>query len=319
MRVWLPPDANTLLAVADHCLRSRDLVNVIVAGKQPAPQFLDMDAAIRHTHQGRRDLGLGEQRPGRRARRGDGVRRRRADARDARRGRHPARAGPGAAGARGQRRRPDDAAARVRASARPVRPRVRRDLHARQADHLRLPRLPVADPPADLPAHQPREPPRARLQGGGHDHHAVRHVRAERDRPLQPRLRRARPRAAARARRRLRAPRDARQAHRAQARTSHEHGIDLPEVLEWTWPAGREGARAQRRLELAQGGALRGRGGRGARRARRAPCGRARSAGTRATAAPAARELLGRGCPPSRGRRAPRSSTAAPASTRPRR
>ena len=49
VRVWLPPDANTLLAVADQCLRSRDLVNVIVAGKQPAPQFLDIDAAIRHT------------------------------------------------------------------------------------------------------------------------------------------------------------------------------------------------------------------------------------------------------------------------------
>jgi xylulose-5-phosphate/fructose-6-phosphate phosphoketolase len=52
VRVWLPPDANTLLAVADKCLRSRDLVNVIVAGKQPAPQFLDMDAAIRHTSKG---------------------------------------------------------------------------------------------------------------------------------------------------------------------------------------------------------------------------------------------------------------------------
>jgi xylulose-5-phosphate/fructose-6-phosphate phosphoketolase len=52
VRVWLPPDANTLLAVADQCLRSRDLVNVIVAGKQPAPQFLDMGAAIRHTTKG---------------------------------------------------------------------------------------------------------------------------------------------------------------------------------------------------------------------------------------------------------------------------
>ena len=52
VRVWLPPDANTLLAVADQCLRSRDLVNVIVAGKQPAPQFLDVDAAIRHCTKG---------------------------------------------------------------------------------------------------------------------------------------------------------------------------------------------------------------------------------------------------------------------------
>ncbi len=44
----LPPDANTLLSVTDHCLRSRNYVNVIVAGKQPAPQWLDMDAAVKH-------------------------------------------------------------------------------------------------------------------------------------------------------------------------------------------------------------------------------------------------------------------------------
>ncbi|HEU5323456.1 MAG TPA: phosphoketolase family protein [Methylomirabilota bacterium] len=48
IRVYLPPDANTLLSVADHCLRSRHYVNVIVAGKQPALQFLDMDAALKH-------------------------------------------------------------------------------------------------------------------------------------------------------------------------------------------------------------------------------------------------------------------------------
>ncbi|HKN67791.1 MAG TPA: phosphoketolase family protein, partial [Gemmatimonadaceae bacterium] len=48
VRVYLPPDANCLLSVADHCLRSRNYVNVIVAGKQPAPQWLDMSAAIRH-------------------------------------------------------------------------------------------------------------------------------------------------------------------------------------------------------------------------------------------------------------------------------
>ncbi|MEZ0335395.1 MAG: phosphoketolase [Gemmatimonadales bacterium] len=48
IRVYLPPDANTLLSVADHCLRSRNYVNVIVAGKQPALQYLDLDAAIKH-------------------------------------------------------------------------------------------------------------------------------------------------------------------------------------------------------------------------------------------------------------------------------
>lgn len=52
VRVYLPPDANTLLSVTDHCLRSRNYVNVIVAGKQPALQYLDMDAAIKHTAAG---------------------------------------------------------------------------------------------------------------------------------------------------------------------------------------------------------------------------------------------------------------------------
>jgi len=48
IRVYLPPDANTLLCVTDCCLRSRNFVNVIVAGKQAQPQWLDMDAAIKH-------------------------------------------------------------------------------------------------------------------------------------------------------------------------------------------------------------------------------------------------------------------------------
>jgi len=52
IRVYLPPDANTLLSVTDHCLRSRQYVNVIVAGKQPAPQWLTMDEAIAHCEAG---------------------------------------------------------------------------------------------------------------------------------------------------------------------------------------------------------------------------------------------------------------------------
>ncbi|TAJ33266.1 phosphoketolase family protein [Bosea sp. (in: a-proteobacteria)] len=52
VRVYLPPDANTLLHVTDHCLRSWDRINAIVAGKAPAPQWLDMDAAIKHCSQG---------------------------------------------------------------------------------------------------------------------------------------------------------------------------------------------------------------------------------------------------------------------------
>jgi xylulose-5-phosphate/fructose-6-phosphate phosphoketolase len=52
VRVYLPPDANCLLSVMDHCLRSRHYVNVVVAGKHPAPQWLSMDAAINHCSEG---------------------------------------------------------------------------------------------------------------------------------------------------------------------------------------------------------------------------------------------------------------------------
>jgi len=55
VRIYLPPDANTLLSVADHCLRSRQYINLIVAGKQPAPQWLTMDEAVSHC-----TTGLGE-------------------------------------------------------------------------------------------------------------------------------------------------------------------------------------------------------------------------------------------------------------------
>ena len=48
VRIYLPPDANTLLSVGDHCLRSRNYVNLIISGKQPAPVWLNIDAAIRH-------------------------------------------------------------------------------------------------------------------------------------------------------------------------------------------------------------------------------------------------------------------------------
>ncbi len=57
VRVYLPPDANTLLSVTDHCLRSRNYINVIVAGKQPAPSYLDMEAAALHCARG---LGIWE-------------------------------------------------------------------------------------------------------------------------------------------------------------------------------------------------------------------------------------------------------------------
>jgi xylulose-5-phosphate/fructose-6-phosphate phosphoketolase len=57
VRVYLPPDANTLLSTYDHCLRSRQYVNVVVSGKQPAPNFLSMDEAVAHCTRG---LGIWE-------------------------------------------------------------------------------------------------------------------------------------------------------------------------------------------------------------------------------------------------------------------
>jgi phosphoketolase len=48
VRAYLPPDANCLRSVVDHCLRSRHYVNVVVAGRRPAPQWLNMDQAIEH-------------------------------------------------------------------------------------------------------------------------------------------------------------------------------------------------------------------------------------------------------------------------------
>jgi xylulose-5-phosphate/fructose-6-phosphate phosphoketolase len=52
VRVYFPPDANCLLSVMDHCLRSRHYVNVVIAGKHPAPQWLTMDAAVKHCTEG---------------------------------------------------------------------------------------------------------------------------------------------------------------------------------------------------------------------------------------------------------------------------
>ena len=129
IRVYLPPDANTLLSVADHCLRSRNYVNVIVAGKQPALE-LPVDGRRDHPlHARDRHLGVGDERRGRRARRRARLLRRRPDARDARGGGDPARAAARAEGPGRQRRRPDAPPARERASARPVRQRVRRAVH----------------------------------------------------------------------------------------------------------------------------------------------------------------------------------------------
>ncbi len=154
VRVYLPPDTNTLLSVADHCLRSRHYVNVIVAGKQPALQWLDMKAAEAHCTAG---IGIWDWASNDAGGEPDVVMACCGDiptletlaAVDWLRT-QPA----GSETARGQCRRPDDAAAIERTSARPSRRRVRCTVHARQTDCLRLPRLSVADSPPDLSPHQ---------------------------------------------------------------------------------------------------------------------------------------------------------------------
>ena len=112
IRVYLPPDANTLLSVADHCLRRAHYVNVIVAGKQPALDYLSMDEAIVHCTRG---IGIWEWASNDEGGEPDvvlGLLRRRADARDARGGGDPARAAAAAASPGRERRRPDAARAR---------------------------------------------------------------------------------------------------------------------------------------------------------------------------------------------------------------
>ncbi len=216
IRVYLPPDANTLLSVTDHCLRSRNLVNVIVAGKQPQPQWLAMDEAIKHCSTGVGIWTWASNDAGRSTRCRHRLRRGRADPGGARRGAAAARMAARAQGAFRQRGRSHDAAAAARASARAHRRGVRRALHRRPPDHLRLPRLSLAHPPAHLSPQRPRQPARARLQGTGHDDYALRHDGAERPRPLP--SRRSRARSHARAAREDLAPEAARARQAGRAR-----------------------------------------------------------------------------------------------------
>ena len=155
VRVYLPPDANCLLSVADHCLRSRDYVNVIVAGKQPALDYLNMDDAIAHCTRG---IGIWDWAS--------------SDAGDepdvvmACAGDIPTLETLSAVAL--LRTHLPDLKVRVvnvvdlmrlqprqRASARHAGRRLRRALHHRPAGDLRIPRLPVADPPPDVPPGQP--------------------------------------------------------------------------------------------------------------------------------------------------------------------
>ena len=198
IRVYLPPDANTLLSVADHCLRSRNYVNVIVAGKQPALNYLSMDDAIIHCTRG---LGSWDWASNDEGGEPDVV--------------------LGCCG--------DVPTLETLAAAAILRERLP-DLKVRVVNVVDLMRLQpesehphglsdaefdslfTTDRPIVFAYHgypwlihrltyrrdEPRQPPRARLQGGGHDDDALRHGHAQRPRSLPSGDRRHRPRARAR-------------------------------------------------------------------------------------------------------------------------
>ena len=196
-RIYLPPDSNCLLAVADQCLRSTDRINVIVCDKQNHLQFLDMEAAISHCSKG---IGLWDWASNDAGHVPDVVMAACGDI---------ATQEALAATAMLRQHFPGlkirfvnvvdlfTLTPPARASARAAGSRLRLAVHARSPGHLQFPRLSVAHPPPGLPARQPRQPARARLQGEGQHQHAARARDQQRGRPLQPGDRRDRPRAAA--------------------------------------------------------------------------------------------------------------------------
>ncbi len=192
-RVYLPPDANTLLSTVDHCLKTRQYVNVIIAGKQPALNYLSMDQAVLHCTRG---LGIWEWA----SNSDDGN----PDVVLACCGDIPTLEVLAAACL--LREELPDLKVRVvnvvdlmrlqdrgGALARVVRRAVRRHLHHRPAGRVRLSRVSDVDPPPHVPTQQPHQHARARLHRGGNDHDAVRHGDAERHGPIPPRHRRDRP------------------------------------------------------------------------------------------------------------------------------
>ena len=216
VRVYLPPDANCLLSVFDHCLRSRHYVNVVVAGKHALPQWLTMDEAAVHCTEG---IGIWQWASNDQNAEPDVVM--------ACCGDTPTLEILAAVSI--LREHLPDLKIRVinvvdlmklqsaqRASARAERDRLRFALHQGQAHRLRLPRLSVGGSPADLSPHQP-QPARPRLQGRGHDHDRLRHAGAERPRPLPSGAGRGRSAAASGHQGRLPEADGAGQADRAQA------------------------------------------------------------------------------------------------------
>ena len=185
-RIYLPPDANCLLSVADHCFRSRNYVNLIVIDKQPQLQWLDMDAAVKHCAAGASIWAWASNDEG-----GE------PDVVLASAGDIPTLEMVAAAWL--LRKHAPSLKVRVvnvvgpdvplppgQPSARPGGGEVPRTLHRRQAGRLRLPRLPAGDARDPPRADARRTLPRARLHRGGDDDHPVRHGRPQQDEPLPP-------------------------------------------------------------------------------------------------------------------------------------
>ena len=234
-RVYLPPDANCLLSVADHCLRLASYVNLIVIDKQPQLQWLTIDEAVEHCARG---AGIWEW-----AGTDDGS------------------SDPdivlACAGdvvtmetvAAAQILRGAAAALKVRVvnvvdlmslprpagpSARHERHPVPRAVHRQRRRGVRLPRLSRRDPPAGARPPRRRPVPRARLHRAGHHHHAVRHDRHQQGVPLPPghgrdQQRQAHPPGRATCKTWCL---DQLDRHRAYV---VEHLEDMPEVRDWTW------------------------------------------------------------------------------------
>ena len=195
-RIYLPPDVNSLLSVADHCLRSQNYVNVIVCDKQNHLQYMTMDAAITHCTKG---IGIWDWASNDEGGEPDVVMASAGDipTQEALAATVLLRAGvlrhqdPVH-----QRDRSVQDAAQDRASARASGQGFRFAVHPGQADHLQLPRISVADSPPGLPAPQPRQHACARLQGEGQHQHAAGAGDQQQHRSLQPGDGRDRPRAA---------------------------------------------------------------------------------------------------------------------------
>ena len=179
VRVYLPPDTNTLLSVGDHCLRSRHYVNVIVAGKQPSLNWLSMQDAVLHCTRG---LGIlpfasnddGEDPDVVLACAGDIPTVETLAAVDLLR-----RYFPGLKVRVIQRWGSHETTTGLPTSTRASGFTVRRAVHHYQTDHFCIPRLPLAHPPPCLQAKKPLHPARARLQGRGRSHDTVRHGHAQ--------------------------------------------------------------------------------------------------------------------------------------------